>query len=153
MPVHVSTRGLKRSPVRSTDVRLRAERMLRALRMEEAELSILLCDDATIHELNRDFRKKDQPTDVLAFAMREGEGGGLHPDLLGDVVISVDTARRQAEERARAISAEVTFLLAHGLLHLLGYDHQTEEEDRVMRARTDVLCAAARGERKPRTEG
>lgn len=153
MPVHVSTRGLKRSPVRASDVRVRAERMLRALRMEDAELSILLCDDGTIHALNRDFREKDRPTDVLAFAMREGEGGTLHPDLLGDVVISVDTARRQAEERARAISAEVTFLLAHGLLHLLGYDHQTDEEDRIMRARTDALCAAARAPRSPRSEG
>ena len=117
--------------------------MLIALRMPDAELSILLCDDATIHELNRDYRNKDRPTDVLAFAMREGEGGELHPSLLGDVVISIETARRQAREHGRSIAAEVTQLLAHGLLHLLGYDHRTDEEDRVMRARTDVLFAAA----------
>lgn len=148
MSVVVSTRGLKNgSPIRPAEVRRRAERMLAALRMPDAELSILLCDDPTIHELNRDFRKKDRPTDVLAFAMREGEGGELHPDLLGDVVISIDTARRQAGEHSRSVSAEVTFLLAHGLLHLLGYDHRTAEEDRVMRARTAALCAAARGPR------
>ncbi len=117
--------------------------MLAALRMSEAELSILLCDDETIRALNRDYRKKDRPTDVLAFAMREGEGGDLHPNLLGDVVISLDTARRQAHERDRTIADEVTFLLAHGLLHLLGYDHQTAAEDRIMRARTDALVAAA----------
>lgn len=151
MPVVVSTRGLKGgSPISPLEVRRRAERMLAALRMSEAELSILLCDDATIQELNRSFRKKDRATDVLAFAMREGEGGALHPGLLGDVVISIDTARRQAGERARSVSAEVTFLLAHGLLHLLGYDHRTAEEDRVMRARGDALCAAARA-RSPRT--
>ena len=119
--------------------------MLAALRMSEAELSILLCDDPTIHELNRSFRDVDRPTDVLAFAMQEGEGGGLHPHLLGDVVISIDTARRQAREHSRSVAAEVTFLLAHGLLHLLGYDHRTDEEDRIMRARTDALCAAAQG--------
>jgi probable rRNA maturation factor len=104
----------------------------------------MLCDDETIRALNRDYRGKDRPTDVLAFAMREGDGGELHPDLLGDVVISMDTARRQAAERAQRIVDEVTFLLAHGLLHLLGYDHRTDDEDRVMRARTDALVAAAR---------
>lgn len=115
--------------------------------MERAELSVLLCDDATIHALNRDYRHKDRPTDVLAFAMREGEGGALHPDILGDVVISVDTARRQAKERGVTIVAEATFLLAHGLLHLLGYDHQTEAENRVMMALTDGLRAAATSRR------
>jgi probable rRNA maturation factor len=147
VPVAVTTRALQRSPIRPAEVRTRAERMLVALRMPDAELSILLCDDATIHELNRSFRNKDRPTDVLAFAMREGEGGALHPELLGDIVISVETARRQAREHARSVSAEVTFLLAHGLLHLLGYDHRTDEEERVMRARTDALCAAARAPR------
>lgn len=121
--------------------------MLRALQLEGAELSVLLCDDATIHELNRDYRGKDRPTDVLAFAMREGEGGGLHPDVLGDVVISIDTARRQAREHGVTIVAEATFLLAHGLLHLLGYDHQTEAENRVMMALTDGLRAAATSRR------
>lgn len=136
--------------MRASEVQQRAERMLAALRMRDAELSILLCDDATIHALNRDYRGKDQPTDVLAFAMREGEGGALHPKLLGDVVISLETARRQAREHDRTVVQEVTFLLAHGLLHLLGYDHRTDEEDRVMRARTDALCAAAtdRGRRR-----
>lgn len=134
-------------------MRRRAERMLTALRMPNAELSVLLCDDPTIHELNRDYRAKDRPTDVLAFAMQEGEGGGLQPDLLGDVVISMDTARRQAGERSRPIVHEVTFLLAHGLLHLLGYDHQTDEEERRMSARTDALCAAAQPRRSPQKTG
>jgi probable rRNA maturation factor len=118
--------------------------MLTALALPQAELSILLCDDATIHELNRDYRGKDQPTDVLAFAMGEGEPS---PDagLLGDVVISLETARRQAREQRQTIVEQVTWLLAHGLLHLLGFDHQTPEEYRQMAARTDALRAAARG--------
>lgn len=143
----MSSRGLRSRPFANRVIAERAERMLRAMKMENAELSILLCDDATIHELNRDYRGKDRPTDVLAFAMREGEGGPLHPEILGDVVISIDTTRRQARERGIAIVAEATFLLAHGLLHLLGYDHQTEQELRVMMALTDGLCAAARGRR------
>ena len=142
MTVHVSTARLERRSVRPSDVRWRAEQMLVALRLPTAELSVLLCDDATIHELNRDYRHKDQPTDVLAFAMREGEGGGLHPDLLGDVVISMETARRQAKAGGRTIVAEVTILLAHGLLHLVGYDHQTDDEERRMNAMVDVLRAS-----------
>ena len=143
MPVAVSTRALNKRAVAPAKVRARAVRMLEALRMPEAELSVLLCDDATIHALNRDYRDADRPTDVLAFSMAEGEGGALNPLLLGDVVISLDTARAQAATHGCTVIAEVTHLLAHGLLHLLGFDHQTAEEDRRMRARTDALCAAA----------
>jgi probable rRNA maturation factor len=145
MSVEVRTRGLRRSPVRAGDVRRRAERMLRALRLGKAELSILLCDDDTIRELNRTWRRKDRPTDVLAFAMHEGEGGKIRPELLGDVVISLETARRQAVRGGRSIAREVSFLLAHGLLHLLGSDHRTRAEERVMNARTDALVAVAIG--------
>ncbi len=119
--------------------------MLAAMGLARAELSVLLCDDATIHALNRDFRGRDRPTDVLAFAMGEGEGGGLNPHVLGDVVISVDTARRQARAAGRPLLDEVTMLLAHGVLHLLGFDHRDRLEERRMTARTDVLRAAAIG--------
>lgn len=119
--------------------------MLVALRRPAAELSVLLCDDATIHALNRTYRHKDKPTDVLAFAMREGAGAehahGAH-GLLGDVIISLETAARQASEHGRTLDAEVTMLLAHGLLHLLGFDHRTRTEERRMTARTDLLRAA-----------
>jgi len=143
MPVHLSTKRLRRRSVAPARVRRAAERMLESLDMIDAELSILLCDDATIQELNRDFRAKDRPTDVLAFAMREGEGGGLHPELLGDVVISVETARAAALLGGRPIAQEVIHLLAHGLLHLLGHDHRDEAEERRMRAMTEALVAAS----------
>ncbi len=116
--------------------------MLEALGMPDAELSILLCDDATIHDLNRRHRRKNKPTDVLAFALREGKPVP-GSKALGDVVISLDTAQRQAEELNRTLWEEVTFLLAHGLLHLLGFDHQTDAEERRMNARADMLMAAA----------
>jgi len=128
-----------------------AERMLRCLGLAEAELSIALTDDREIHELNRVFRDRDQPTDVLAFAMREGEQAGAHPvgddhaprEMLGDVVISIETARRQASRRGHDLEREVRKLLAHGLLHLVGFDHQTKEEARVMGAESRRLCRAA----------
>lgn len=117
--------------------------MLEALGLPKAELSVLLCDDETIHALNREHRKKDKPTDVLAFALREGKVLEGAADLLGDVVISLDTAQRQAQERGRTLWDEVLTLLAHGLLHLVGYDHRTRAEERVMNARADILIAAA----------
>lgn len=149
MPAFVRTSGLRSTPIRPAVVRERAEKMLAALELESAELSILLCDDPTIHALNRDFRHKDKPTDVLAFAMREGEGGDLAGGILGDVVISLDTARRQAAERGHAIASEITFLLAHGLLHLVGYDHRNDAEERVMNAETSKLVDVALGRTSP----
>ena len=116
--------------------------MLEAMGVPDAELSILLCDDPTIHDLNRRHRRKNKPTDVLAFALQEGKPVP-GSKALGDVVISLDTAQRQADERNRTLWDEVTFLLAHGLLHLLGFDHQTDAEERRMNARADMLVAAA----------
>lgn len=142
MPVWVRSRGLKRRPVRHDALAWRAEAMLESLGRADAELSILLCDDETIRHLNHRYRKKNQPTDVLAFPMQEGPDPAPQSPLLGDVVISLPTAARQAEEHDRPIIAEVTFLLAHGLLHLLGYDHATPQEERKMRAKTDDLLAA-----------
>jgi len=123
--------------------------MLRELDLERAELSILLTDDDRIRELNRMHRDKDKPTDVLAFPqditsldqpIPEGGGTGL---VLGDVVISLDTAARQAASRKRSLLEEVRFLLAHGLLHLVGYDHATPEEKRQMTRATRRLVRAA----------
>jgi probable rRNA maturation factor len=132
-------------------LRARLSRMVRAAGLEEGtacelEACLRLTDDATIRELNRDYRAKDKPTDVLAFAQREGDGGDLHRHILGDIVISLDTAGRQAR---RGLYREVLFLAAHGLCHLLGYDHLSDEEEQVMNARMRSLLAEA--ERKGQT--
>jgi probable rRNA maturation factor len=148
MPVWVRSRGLKRRSVRHRDLAWRAEVMLDALGMPGAELSILLCDDETIRGLNRRYRKKNKATDVLAFPMNEGAGGASpHHGLLGDVVISLPTATHQAADHDRPIIEEVTFLLAHGLLHLVGYDHGTRREERRMDGRTAELLAAVEAAR------
>jgi probable rRNA maturation factor len=121
--------------------------MLAGLALDRAELSILLTDDVQIKALNRSYRGEDRPTDVLAFSMREGVAGaareGSPVEILGDVVISVSTAARQAKKARRTVEAEIRMLLGHGLLHLLGFDHRTSAELRIMRARTRSLCIAA----------
>jgi len=142
MPVWLRSRGLERRSVRHGELLWRAEAMLESLDLADAELSILLCDDGTIRKLNRRYRKKNKATDVLAFPMQEGPGPAAQPGLLGDVVISLPTATRQAAEHDRPIIQEVTFLLAHGLLHLLGYDHANRREVQDMKARTEGLLAA-----------
>jgi len=145
-PVPVAVRKLSaRAPgVSAASVRAAAEAMLRALRLDDAELSIVLCGDARMRTLNRRYRGKDRTTDVLAFALHEGRALA-HADLrvLGDVVISLPAATRQARAAGRDPAAEVRMLLAHGLLHLLGDDHRTLAQARRMSARTDALLAAS----------
>jgi len=143
MPVIVRRRrGLTNAPSSAT-IRRRVEAMLAHLQMPKAEVSILLTDDKEIRILNRDYRGFDKTTDVLSFSMLEGEGARFAGDVLGDIVLSITTASRQAREAKRPLLDEATMLVAHGLLHLLGWDHQTAAEDRKMRARTDELCLAA----------
>ena len=126
--VSVCTQGGPFPEVATATVKRRAEKMLASLGLRGAELSVALVDDATIHALNRDYRHKDKPTDVLAFAMEEGEQvPGAGPSrVLGDVIVSIDTAGRQARKRRRPLLDELTMLLAHGHLHLHGYDHPDE---------------------------
>lgn len=100
----------------------------------EDELSITLVSDEEIAELAGRFGREARPTDVLAFPTREGLGSEHRGALLGDVVISLDTAERQAVERGMPLAAELRELLAHGVLHLLGMDHGHADDAREMRA-------------------
>ena len=122
------------------------ERMLRHEGQDErTEVSLTFVDDAAIQELNREHRGKDRPTDVLSFPQWD-PGDDLPPDPLpiplGDIVISVETAERQATEYGHGVEREIGFLMAHGLLHLLGLDHETPEEEAVMRDRQRSLLEA-----------
>ncbi len=103
-----------------------AHRALEVLGLSRAELSIVLVSDAQIRRLNKLYRHKDKPTDVLSFPIGEKVNGWL---ILGDIVISVDTARRQAQELGYSLEEELKRLLVHGLVHLLGYDHELEGEE------------------------
>jgi len=141
MPTLVTRKRNLKQSVPARVVASLGNAMLAALELPRAELSVLLTDDAEIHQLNLEHRHKDKPTDVLAFAMDEKV-----PDIagiLGDVVISLDTAERQAKGRRRPLLEEVRFLLAHGLLHLVGYDHAEPVEKREMVAMTRRLVRLA----------
>ena len=106
----------------------------------EKEVSILLVDDKRMRELNKQYRDLDQTTDVLSFPQNDGEEEGLSPHLLGDVVISTVTARRQSTEHGLSLEEELVLLLIHGILHLLGYDHErSEKEARLMKEKTRDL--------------
>jgi len=107
-----------------------------------AELSLVIADDDTVHELNRTYRGVDRTTDVIAFALsqqtcREAEPFVIPPDAvihLGEVIISYPQARRQAEEQHHSIECELALLVAHGVLHLVGYDHKRPKDREKMRA-------------------
>ncbi len=90
----------------------------------DAELSLLLVDDIRIRELNRKHLGRNRPTNVLAFSMKEGEFPTLHPHLLGDLVISVETAKRQSDRFGLNETEMVMLLMVHGVLHLVGYEHE-----------------------------
>ena len=131
----------------------RLERSARAILSDvgemSAELGILFVGDQRMRGLNRRYRGKDRTTDVLAFAMREAarpQVSCLMPDMLGDVVISIPTARRQAKEAGRSLDEELACLLVHGILHLCGYDHERGEKEarRMHRRERMILRSIAR---------
>jgi len=105
-----------------------ARKILQALGCLKAEVSLLLVNDAQIRRLNRLYRRIDRPTDVLSFSMLEGDFPPPRSQLLGDVVISVETAKRWAKRQGHSLEHEVTLLLIHGILHLLGYHHEGSVE-------------------------
>jgi probable rRNA maturation factor len=134
--------GVEITSATARKLRRDVARMVKAAALHEGrrdlEVALRLCGDAAIRELNRAWRDQDKPTDVLAFAQREA--ASAHSGLLGDIIISIDTAQRQAK---RGLYAELLHLASHGLCHLLGYDHRTDEEERAMNARAAGLRKVA----------
>jgi rRNA maturation RNase YbeY len=106
------------------DIRRKAKAILAEVGLEDRELSLLYTDDPEMAKLNFEYRGREGPTDVLSFSQIEGEFGDMDDSVLGDVVISVDTARKQAEVAGHSIEKELDILLTHGILHLAGYDHE-----------------------------
>ncbi|MFT4571331.1 MAG: putative rRNA maturation factor [Hyphomicrobiaceae bacterium] len=121
-----------------------ANKIITLLELGTAELVVLLCDDERIRELNRSWRQRDTATDVLSFAQEEGEelAVGQGPRILGDVVISVERAAVQAKAGSWSIEEETARLLLHGILHLLGYDHENGgDEEARMKAEESRLAS------------
>ena len=109
---------------------------------ERCEVGITLVDNEEIRQINAEYRQIDSPTDVLSFALDEGEEFPVLPEeehLLGDIIISLERAQEQAIEYGHSLSREVAYLLIHGLLHLLGYDHMQEADKVVMREQEELV--------------
>ena len=107
---------------------------LKKEKLEEVSFNLIIVDNSYIHELNKTYRGIDRPTDVITFAL-EDENSIILPEegrILGDIYISIDKAREQAREYGHSLLRELSFLAVHGFYHLLGYDHQTPEEEKVM---------------------
>jgi probable rRNA maturation factor len=141
MDIQIANRQ-KRHPLSLRKIRRRTRIILDALKSPESEISILLVDDRQIAAMNRKFLGREGPTNVLAFPMQEGRFVGLSPNLLGDVVISADTAHQEARAAGLALEDRITQLLVHGILHLTGYDHEHDAaEARRMAAKSQALMA------------
>jgi probable rRNA maturation factor len=123
--------------IRSTIIKL-----LKDLDCTDKEISLSFVDDATIQQLNKQYRNKDKPTDVLSFSLQEGEFSNINPHILGDIVISVDTAAADAFKSAFTFEQEINFLIIHGILHLLGYNHENtskEETKKMQKKEMDLF--------------
>jgi probable rRNA maturation factor len=122
--------------IRSTIIKLSKH-----LDCADKEISLYFVNDQTIQQLNKQYRNKDKPTDVLSFSLQEGEFGNINPHILGDIVISLDTAAAEASENSFSLDEEINFLIIHGLLHLLGYDHENTTKDlaKKMRLKQEAL--------------
>lgn len=110
---------------------LKREKKLQKISPEKV-IHFVVVTDEEITELNRSYRGKESPTDVLSFSYYEEESFPGNEDLLGEIVISIDTAKKQAKEHKKTLQQEMQFLFVHGLLHLFGYDHEEEDEKKIM---------------------
>ena len=113
----------KRIKIDKRKIRVKVTQLLKLTGCVNKEISITLVDDEAIQRINKQYLSKDRPTNVISFSLQEGEFGDINPEMLGDVVISVDTAIRDADKGNLSFDEEIFFLIIHGLLHLLGYNH------------------------------
>jgi len=123
MAIQILRRKSVKAP-ETASIRKSARIILKSLGLEKSELSVLVTDDVEMRELNRQYRGKDKPTDVLSFPQQEENCEDFVGATLGDVVISGDTASKQAGEKGHSLHKEFDVLLTHGILHLIGYDHE-----------------------------
>ena len=126
----------------NNEIRKTVKNVLKNLGYPKAEISILLTDDRQIQEINKKYLNRDRATDVIAFSLREGPFSDINPFLLGDVVISLETACDQAQQNGVKLEEETKRLLIHGILHLVGYDHEVSNEQALaMRLKEEELFA------------
>lgn len=123
----------KKDILELADVRKVIDIAIKNQKLDNLEFNIIIVDNDYIHELNKNYRNIDRPTDVITFALEDYEDGiKLERRMLGDIYISIDKAISQAEEYGHDLRREICFLAVHGFLHLLGYDHMEKEEEEIM---------------------
>lgn len=123
------------------DIETLLNNTVKFLSIEEAIFNVIIVNDEKIHEINREYRNVDRPTDVISFALEDDKTMTSEVRILGDIYVSIDTARRQAYEYYNTEKEELRFLIIHGLLHLLGYDHMNESDEKeMMSLEEEVLC-------------
>lgn len=132
-------------------IRAAITHLLKLMNCADKEVCITLVDDADIQIINKQYLSKDKPTNVISFSLQEGEFNNINPDMLGDIIISVETAQRDAVKGNLSLDEEILFLIIHGLLHLLGYDHvntsqantrkMKQKEKELFRSLTQTDCA------------
>jgi len=105
---------------------------------KDVYISVLISDNDEIQNINREYRGKDMPTDVISFAYNETDNEGIY-DVLGDIIISFDKVEEQSKEYEHSIEREFFYVLLHGILHLLGYDHIEEEDKKIMREKEEQI--------------
>jgi probable rRNA maturation factor len=110
--------------IQQRKIRSSVIKLLKVMDCEDKELSITFVDDNTIKQLNKQYLQRDNSTNVLSFSLQEGDYGNINPDILGDIIISVETAQRDSVIGGLSLSEEIIFLIIHGLLHLLGFNHE-----------------------------
>jgi len=122
-------------------------KILKTLGCADKEICLSFIDDEKIKQLNKQYLGKDNATNVLSFSLLEGEYGNINPQILGDVIISVETAQRDALYGKLTLDQEINFLIIHGILHLLGYNHEntTEKEKKIMQQKEKELFIAIHG--------
>jgi len=122
------------------DLKKLLEFTLKRENLDNVEFNIIFVDKETIHDINKNYRNVDRVTDVISFALEDNKTIELDHRLLGDIYICIDKAYEQAEEYGHSFERELSFLTIHGLLHLLGYDHMEEDEEKVMfQKQEDIL--------------
>ncbi|UCD84673.1 MAG: rRNA maturation RNase YbeY [Deltaproteobacteria bacterium] len=136
----------KKIKINRRRIKRTAERILKDLGCPDKELSLVLLDDYGITRLNKEFFRREGPTNVISFPMSEGPSSAINPQLLGDVVISLERAQEEAKKSGTPFEERLDYLLIHGILHLLGYDHQGSKTDaRRMRRKQKKLFVMLQG--------
>ncbi|MGA2782117.1 MAG: rRNA maturation RNase YbeY [Smithella sp.] len=122
-------------------------KILKILDCADKEISLSFVDDENIKQLNKQYLERDKATNVISFSLREGEYSNINPQILGDIIISVETAQRDAIKGNLTVTQELEFLIIHGILHLLGYNHEntTKKETNKMRQKEKDLFNAING--------